>query len=219
MRLCLIEDDEELARRLAAGLNAAGFVVEHAADAETALAWPEPETFAGLIVDLGLPGLSGLDLIARWRARKLATPILILTARDGWQEKVSGLNAGADDFVVKPARTEEIVARLHALARRTSGQSGPHLQAGSVTLDPAARAAWLADGQALTLTQIEFRLLQFFLHRAGRIVSQRDLLDHLYPMSRERDMNTVEVHVARLRRKVGRDAITTVRGLGYRFER
>jgi len=219
MRVCLVEDDEELARRLAAGLAAAGFVVEHARDAEMALAWPDPESFAALIVDLGLPGLGGLELVARWRALKLATPILILTARDGWQEKVAGLNAGADDFVVKPARTEEIVARLHALARRTSGQSGPHLQAGGVSLDPAGRAAWLADGEALNLTQIEFRLLQFFLHRAGRIVSQSDLMDHLYPLSRERDLNTVEVHVARLRRKVGRTAITTVRGLGYRFER
>jgi two-component system OmpR family response regulator len=219
MRLCLIEDDEELARRLAEGLGAAGFVVEHAPDAETALAWPEPESFSALIVDLGLPGLGGLDLIARWRLRRLPTPILVLTARDGWQEKVAGLNAGADDFVVKPARMEEIVARLHALFRRTSGQHGPHLQAGGVSLDPAARAAWLDDGAALNLTQIEFRLLLFFLHRAGRIVSQRELLDHLYPLSRERDLNTVEVHVARLRRKVGRAAITTVRGLGYRFER
>lgn len=219
MRVCLVEDDEELARRLAAGLATAGFVVEHARDAETALAWPDPESFAALIVDLGLPGLGGLELVARWRALKLATPILILTARDGWQEKVAGLNAGADDFVVKPARTEEIVARLHALARRTAGQSGPRLQAGGVSLDPAARTAWLADGEPINLTQIEFRLLQFFLHRAGRIVSQSDVLDHLYPLSQERDLNTVEVHVARLRRKIGRAAITTVRGLGYRFER
>lgn len=218
MRLCLIEDDEELARRLSAGLRDAGFVVEHAADAETALAWPDPESFAALIVDLGLPGASGLDLIAAWRRRKLSTPVLILTARDGWQEKVAGLNAGADDFVVKPARTEEIVARLHALARRTSGQSGPHLEAGGVRLDPAARSAWLGD-KALALTQIEFRLLQFFMHRAGRVVSQREVLDHLYALDAERDLNTVEVHVGRLRRKVGRTAITTVRGLGYRFER
>jgi two-component system OmpR family response regulator len=219
MRLCLIEDDEELARRLAAGLGAAGFVVEHARDAEMALAWPEPETFAGLIVDLGLPGLGGLAFITRWRLRRLSTPILILTARDGWQEKVDGLNAGADDFVVKPARTEEIVARLHALFRRTSGQHGPHLEAGGVTLDPVARSAWRADGEVLNLTQIEFRLLLFFLHRVGRIVPQRELLDHLYPLCKERELNTVEAHVARLRRKIGRAAITTVRGLGYRFER
>lgn len=218
MRLCLVEDDDQLARRLSAGLGAAGFVVEHAPDAESALAWPEPETFAALIVDLGLPGLGGMELISRWRARKLATPILILTARDGWQEKVTGLNAGADDFVVKPARTEEIVARLHALVRRTSGHSGPLLSAGAVSMDPGAKAAWLGD-TPLTLTQIEFRLLQFFLHRAGRVVSQREAMDHIYPLSEERDLNTVEVHVGRLRRKIGRDAITTVRGLGYRFER
>jgi len=218
MRICLVEDDDELARRLAEGLSAAGFVVERAPDAETALAWPEPESFSALVVDLGLPGLGGLDLVAAWRARHLSTPILILTARDGWQEKVAGLNAGADDFVVKPARTEEIVARLHALARRTAGQTGPRLKAGAVTLDPGARAAWL-NGEPLNLTQIEFRLLSLFMHRPGRIFSQRELLDHLYPLSTERDLNTAEVHVARLRRKVGREAITTVRGLGYRFER
>lgn len=218
MRLCLIEDDEELASRLSAGLGEAGFVVEHAPDAETALAWPHPESFAALIVDLGLPGADGLELIAAWRGRRLATPILILTARDGWREKVDGLNAGADDFVVKPARTEEIVARLHALARRTAGQSGPHLEAGGVRLDPASRSAWLGE-VPLNLTQIEFRLLRFFMHRAGRVVSQRDVMDHLYALADERDLNTVEVHVGRLRRKIGREAITTVRGLGYRFER
>ena len=218
MRICLVEDDDELARRLGADLTTAGFVVERAADAETALAWPEPESFSALVVDLGLPGLGGLDLIAAWRARSLSAPILILTARDGWQEKVTGLNAGADDFVVKPARTEEIVARLRALARRTAGHTGPHLKAGAVTLDPAARAAWL-NGEPLSLTQIEFRLLSLFMHRPGRILSQREILDHLYPLSTERDQNTVEVHVARLRRKIGRAAITTVRGLGYRFER
>jgi two-component system OmpR family response regulator len=218
MRLILIEDDEELARRLSAGLRGAGFVVEHARDAESALAWPEPESFSALIVDLGLPGLSGMDLIARWRARKLATPILILTAQDGWREKVTGLNAGADDFVVKPARTEEIIARLRALARRSAGQTGPQLAAGPVVLDPVARAAWL-EGEPLALTQIEFRLLEFFLLRAGRVIAQREVLDHLYPHAVERDLNTVEVHIGRLRRKVGREAITTVRGLGYRFER
>jgi len=218
VRICLVEDDDELARRMAEGLGAAGFVVERAADAETALGWPDPESFAALIVDLGLPGLDGLELVSRWRARQLVNPILILTARDGWQEKVAGLNAGADDFVVKPARTEEIVARLHALARRTAGQTGPRLSAGAVSLDPASRAAWL-DGEPIELTKMEYRLLLLFVHRAGRILSQHEILDHLYPLSRDRDLNTVEVHIGRLRRKVGRDAITTLRGLGYRFER
>lgn len=218
MRICLIEDDDELARRLGEGLSSVGFVVERVADAEEALAWPDPENFSAMIVDLGLPGLGGQALVAAWRARAVTAPILILTAQDGWQEKVAALNAGADDFVVKPVRIEELVARLHALARRTAGHAAPALKAGRITLDPTARAAWL-DDEALSLTQIEFRLLARFVHRAGRILSQAELLDHLYPHATERDLNTVEVHVARLRRKIGREAVTTVRGLGYRFER
>jgi DNA-binding response OmpR family regulator len=218
MRICLVEDDDELARRLSQRLTELGFVVERAADAEAALAWPDPERFAALIVDLGLPGLSGLELVRIWRKRALATPILILTAQDGWRGKVDGLNAGADDFVVKPARAEEIGARLHALVRRSSGYAGPQMQAGPITVDAAARAAWL-DGQPLELTQTEFRLLLHMVSRAGRILSQGELLDHLYPLSKERDANTVEVHIGRLRRKIGRSAITTVRGLGYRLER
>ena len=218
MRICLVEDDDELARRLALRLTDLGFVVERAADAESALAWPDPERFAALIVDLGLPGVGGLELVRLWRKRALATPILILTAQDGWQGKVDGLNAGADDFVVKPARAEEIAARLHALVRRSSGFAGPQMRAGPITVDPAARAAWL-DDRPLDLTQTEFRLLLHMVSRAGRILSQGELLDHLYPLSKERDANTVEVHIGRLRRKIGRAAITTVRGLGYRLER
>jgi two-component system OmpR family response regulator len=218
MRICLVEDDDELARRLSQRLTELGFVVERAADAESALAWPDPERFAALIVDLGLPGLGGLELVRLWRKRALATSILILTAQDGWRGKVDGLNAGADDFVVKPARAEEIAARLHALARRSSGFAGPQMRAGPITIDAAARAVWL-DGQPLELTQTEYRLLLHMVARAGRILSQAELLDHLYPLSKERDANTVEVHIGRLRRKIGRSAITTVRGLGYRLER
>lgn len=218
MRILLVEDDLEIARRLVSRLTSAGFVVEHSTDAEAALDWPDPSGFSALVVDLGLPGLSGVEFVERWRERGLTTPILILSARGSWQEKVEGLNAGGDDYVVKPVRAEELIARLHALMRRASGHTGARISAGEVTLDPAAKAAWLGEDQ-LDLTQMEYRLLHMFVLRAGHILAQSDILDHLYPMASERDLNTIEVHVGRLRRKVGRAAITTVRGLGYRFER
>jgi two-component system, OmpR family, response regulator len=192
--------------------------MEHSADAEAALDWPDPSGFSALVVDLGLPGLSGIEFVRRWRERGLTTPILILSAHDSWQEKVEGLNAGADDYVVKPVRAEELIARLQALVRRASGHTGAQISAGDVTLDPAAKAAWRGNEQ-LDLTQMEYRLLQMFVMRAGHILAQSDILDHLYPMASERDLNTIEVHVGRLRRKIGRTAITTIRGLGYRFER
>ncbi len=218
MRVLFVEDDEELGRRFVSRLNSAGFVIEHAADAETALCWSDPENFSALVIDLGLPGMSGLDLIKHWRKKGLETPILILSARGSWEEKVEGLNSGADDYVVKPVRSEEIIARLHALVRRASGKSHPVISVKNITLDAATKIATL-DGNDLVLTQIEYRLLRLFLLRAGHILAQSTILDHLYPMSKERDANTVEVHIGRLRRKIGKDAITTVRGLGYRLER
>ncbi|MEQ1547044.1 MAG: response regulator transcription factor [Chakrabartia sp.] len=218
MRILLIEDDQEIASRFVVRLSESGFVVEHAHDAEAALAWPDPNRFSALIVDLGLPGMDGISLVKQWRNRKLTTPILILSARGSWQEKVDGLNAGADDYVVKPIRAEEIAARLHALTRRAAGQTSHKLSAGKIELDPAAKAVWL-EGVQINLSQMEYRLLHLLLLRAGHILAQGDILDHLYSMTSERDLNTVEVHIGRLRRKIGRDAITTVRGLGYRLER
>ncbi|WP_219894654.1 response regulator transcription factor [Aquisediminimonas profunda] len=218
MRILLVEDDSEISRRLMSRLAAAGFVVEHAPDAETALDWPDPQKFTTLVVDLGLPGMSGIELISKWRERGLTNPILILSARGSWQDKVEGLNAGGDDFVVKPVRAEELIARLHALSRRAMGHTGARIVAGGITLDPAAKSVWKGD-ELLDLTQMEYRLLRMFMLRAGHIIAQPDILDHLYPMDSERDLNTIEVHVGRLRRKIGKSAITTIRGLGYRFER
>lgn len=218
MRILIVEDDRIVAQRLTARLSAAGFVAEHAGTGEAALDWADPDRFDAMIVDLGLPGLGGIELIRTWRARGIETPILILSARGAWQEKVDGLNAGADDYVVKPARGEEIVARIHALARRSGGRAQTSFAAGDVTLDPTSREVRLR-GEVLDVTQIEYRLLQLFLARPGHILSQTEIMEHLYPMNRERDLNTIEVHVGRLRRKIGRHAITTVRGLGYRFER
>ncbi len=218
MRVMIVEDDRELARRLATALRSHDFIVDSVADAETALEWPDPGGVAVLIVDLGLPGMSGLELVRRWRRDRHVTPILVLTARGAWEDKVAGLNAGADDFVVKPARSEEIMARIHALMRRSAGQLGPELHAGPVTIDTAARQVRL-NGEVLEVTHTEYRLLLLFLYRAGRILTQGEILDQLYPLDRERDANTVEVYISRLRRKIGANTITTVRGLGYRFEK
>ncbi len=218
MRILLVEDDPEISRRLVSRLATHGFIVESSCDGETALDWPDPDRFVALVVDVGLPGMSGFQFIERWRERGLSAPILVLSARGSWQEKVDGLNRGADDYIVKPVRAEEVAARLHALVRRAAGHSSASISAGKVSLNPGTKTVTL-DGTRIDLTQIEYRLLHLFVLRAGHILAQSDILDHLYPMSRERDLNTIEVHIGRLRRKVGRDAITTVRGLGYRFER
>ena len=217
MRLLLVEDDAELSSRLTARLVAAGFAVDHAFDGETAADWPDLSRLAVLILDLGLPGLPGIEVLRHWRRNGVRTPVIILTARGSWQEKVEGLNAGADDFVVKPVRSEELVARIHALVRRSQAGGAPLLEGGGISLDPVAHRA-SRDGAPLDLSRQEFRLLELFLRRPGHILSQADLLDQLYALEEERDQNALEVQVSRLRRKIGRQAITTVRGLGYRFE-
>ncbi|OYY71732.1 response regulator transcription factor [Sphingomonas sp. 28-63-12] len=215
MRVLIVEDEAELAARMAASLSRHGMTPEVVGNAEDAASFAF-DGFGVLVIDLGLPGMNGLDLIRQLRARGLKTPVLILTARGSWQDKVEGLNAGADDFIVKPVRIEELVARLHALARRAAGHSASRLQVGALSLDPGLKQAFLSD-QAIDLTGTEFRLLSLLIYNAGRVLGQSAILDHLYPLQAERDPNTVEVHVGRLRRKVGRDRIRTVRGMGYRL--
>lgn len=218
MRLLLVEDDVELSGRLRRRLEAAGFAVDCAADGETALAWPDLARTDAIVLDLGLPDIPGLDVLRGWRAQGVRTPVIILTARGNWQDKVEGLNRGADDFVVKPVRSEELVARLHAVIRRAQAGGAPLLAAGDILLDPVARTA-SRGGSPLDLSRQEYRLLETFLRRPGHILSQADLLEHLYPLEASHDLNALEVQVSRLRRKIGRAAITTIRGLGYRFER
>lgn len=218
MRLLVVEDDPELGRRLSERLRAADFAVELATSRAEAEDWPDVERIAAVILDLGLPDGSGLDLLRCWRDRRVETPILILTARGSWQDKVEGLNAGADDFVVKPVRFEELLARLNALFRRQQGTRTTAITAGDLTLDPLARSATLG-GETLSLSRQEFRLLHLFLRRAGQVLSQTDILDDLYALDDERERNTVEVLIGRLRRKIGRTRITTLRGSGYRFEK
>lgn len=216
IRILLVEDDQDIGARLTEGLASFGFVVEHVEDGEQALSFARHERFDAIVLDLGLPGLSGIEVLRGLRRAGATTPVLILTARSSWTEKVEGLNAGADDYVAKPFHVDEIAARLRALMRRIEGHATSELRHGDIVLDPVAGIANLA-GQPIDLTAQEFRLLHLFLHRVGRVVTQAELLDHLYGLNEERSSNTIEVYVGRLRRKIGRDTIKTLRGLGYRF--
>ena len=212
----MVEDNPELSRRLSEGLRKAGFVVEHAADGATGYELGRTEDFDAVILDLGLPGMQGVDVLQDWRKGGRQMPVLILTARDSWTEKVEGLNAGADDYIAKPAHVQEIAARLRALIRRSAGIASPTLVHDDIALAPALGTVTVS-GKPVDLTAQEFRILNYFMHRKGRVISQSDLIEHLYPHEAERDPNTIEVYVARLRKKLGRDVIKTQRGLGYRL--
>ncbi len=217
MRIMLVEDDPELGRRLAERLDRAGFAVDWVQTAAMARDWPDVGLTAAIILDLGLPDGDGLDLLRHWRAQGETVPVLILTARGNWRDKVEGLNSGADDFVVKPIRFEELLARLHALWRRGRGEGTNLVTAGALALDPVARLATL-DGVPIDLSRKEFALLHLFLRRAGHIIPQDEILEQLYALEAERDRNAVEALVSRLRRKIGRERVRTVRGLGYRLD-
>lgn len=216
MRVLLVEDDVELARRLGAGLGEAGFAVDYAADGDEALYIGETQDFDAVVLDLGLPKMPGLEVLRRWRRAERNMPVLVLTARDAWTERVEGLNAGADDYMGKPFQTAEVVARLRALVRRAAGAASPLLRFGDITLDAAAGVARLGEAP-VELTARELRILGYLMHRIGRIVSQAELIDHVYGLDDTRESNTIEVYVGRLRKKLGRDAIRTIRGLGYRM--
>jgi two-component system OmpR family response regulator len=190
--------------------------MDHAADGETGYRLCRFEEFDAVILDLGLPDMQGVNVLKGWRQGGREVPVLILTARGSWTEKVEGLNAGADDYITKPSHIQEIAARLRALIRRSAGKPMPTLVHNDIELSPVSATVTVA-GKPVDLTAQEFRILNYFMHRIGRVISQSDLLDHLYSLETERDPNTIEVYVARLRRKLGRDAIKTLRGLGYRF--
>ncbi|MGL4395437.1 MAG: response regulator transcription factor [Hyphomicrobium sp.] len=217
MRILLVEDDDEIAQRLTAGLTQSGFTVERAANGVDGCSMGLDETYAAAVLDLGLPEMQGLDVLKRWRSAARTLPVLILTARGTWSEKVDGLNAGADDYITKPFHVPEVAARLKALIRRAAGLSSPVLKHRDLTLDTASNRV-MRDGQAIDLTARELKMLNYMLHRIGRIVSQAELTEHIYALEDSRDSNTIEVYISRLRRKLGSDIITTVRGLGYRME-
>ena len=217
MRILIVEDEAVLARHLAGAFDQAGYAVDCAADGERADFMVQTEQYDAVVLDLGLPKIDGLTLLKRWREQGVATPVLVLTARGSWHEKVQGIDGGADDYVAKPFQMEELLARLRALIRRATGQVQPELRCGSVALN-AKLARVTRDGAPVKLTSHEFRVLSYLMHHRGRVVSQSELTEHIYSQGFDRDSNTVEVFIARLRRKLGGSFIETVRGLGYRVE-
>ena len=217
MRVLVVEDQASLAKQLIAALQRAGYAVDYAADGERADLLGQDERYDAVVLDLGLPQVDGLTLLRRWREAGEATPVLVLTARGSWHEKVLGIDSGADDYMAKPFRMEELLARVRALIRRSSGQANPELRCGPLVLDPRSGKVTL-EGAEVKLTSHEFRVLSYLMHHSHRLVSQGELTEHIYSQSFDRDSNTVEVFIARLRRKLGASFIETVRGLGYRMK-
>lgn len=216
MRILVVEDDADLNRQLVAALEDAGYAVDKAFDGEEGHFLGDTEPYDAIVLDLGLPQLDGISVLERWRRDGRAMPVLILTARDRWSDKVAGIDAGADDYVAKPFHMEEVLARLRALLRRAAGHASNEIEFGDIRLD-ARSARVTRNGTPVKLTSLEFRLLSYLMHHRDKVVSRTELIEHLYDQDFDRDSNTVEVFIGRLRKKLGAGAIVTVRGLGYRL--
>ena len=217
MRLLVVEDDSDLNRQIAGALERAGYVVDRAFDGEEGWFLGDTEPYDGVVLDVGLPKKDGVSVLVDWRAAGRAMPVLILTARDRWGEKVQAFDAGADDYLTKPFHIEELLARLRALMRRAAGHATSVFACGPVKLDERAGKV-LVDGVAVKLTSHEYRLLAYLMHHQGKVVSRAEIVEHLYDQDFDRDSNTIEVFVGRLRKKLGVEVIRTVRGLGYVLE-
>ena len=216
MRVLVVEDDADLARQLREYLSDAGYSVDLAHDGEEGHYLGANEPYDVVVLDLGLPVMDGVSVLESWRREGRTMPVLILTARDRWSEKVAGFDAGADDYVAKPFHMEEVLARLRALVRRAAGHATAELACGPVRLDTRSARVSVA-GQPIRLTAQEYRLLAYLMHHQGRVVSRTELTEHLYDQDFDRDSNIIEVFVGRLRKKLGTDVIETARGLGYRL--
>lgn len=214
MRILIAEDDRRIAASLGTALCSAGFVAEYSTDGEDAWFRGDTEAFDAIILDLGLPTLDGLTILKRWRRAGRKTPVLILTARGQWDERVEGIESGADDYVVKPFRMEEVVARIRALVRRAAGLASSQIAIGDLLLDTRMRQVSRA-GVPIVLTPQEYRLLAFMAHQGGRVVSQLEITEHLYTQDFEGGSNAVEVLIGRLRKRLGADILVTRRGFGY----
>jgi len=217
LKLLLAEDDVELAEYLIRNLKTSGYVLEWADNGIDAEFLAVEEEFDGIILDLGLPRKSGLEVLHSWRGQKLETPVLILTARDSWQERVDGLRAGADDYLGKPFKIEELLARLEAILRRRFGRADNSLRLDDIELDIDTRTVTMADGKSTRLTAIEFRLLRYLMLNPNKILSKTELSEHVYEEEQIKDSNVIEVYVNRLRSILGKERITTHRGQGYRL--
>ena len=216
MKILIVDDEPALSEHLAQALGDAGYVVDVAGDGGRADFAVRTESYDAVLLDLGLPVIDGLTLLRDWRKSGVDVPVLVLTARGSWHETVDGIDAGADDYVAKPFRVEEVLARLRGLIRRASGHAQQLLSCGAITLDPRLVRV-TKDGVPVRLTSHEFRVLSYLMHHRDRVVSQGELTEHIYAQDFDRDSNTVEVFIARLRRKLGSSLIETVRGLGYRM--
>lgn len=217
MRILIVEDEPMLARQLRQTLESAGYAVDAAVDGEEGQFLGETESYDAVILDLGLPEVDGLTVLDRWRKAGHRMPVLVLTARDSWSDKVAGLDAGADDYLAKPFQSEELIARLRALIRRASGNASAEMVAGAVRLDTRSGRVTLA-GEPVKLTAQEYKLLSYLMHHKGKVVSRTELIEHIYDQDFDRDSNTIEVFITRIRKKLGADLITTIRGLGYSLE-
>ncbi|MEZ5843049.1 MAG: response regulator transcription factor [Hyphomicrobiaceae bacterium] len=216
MRALVVEDDADLNRQLATALGDAGYAVDTALDGEEGYYLGDTEPYDVVILDLGLPKLDGISVLEQWRRSERNMPVIILTARDRWSDKVAGMDAGADDYLAKPFHMEELLARVRAQVRRAAGHAKSEIECGPVRLDTKS-ARVTCDGQIVKLTSHEYRLLAYMMHHNGRIVSRTELVEHLYDQDFDRDSNTIEVFIGRLRKKIPPHIIKTVRGLGYRL--
>ncbi|GAA6213045.1 response regulator transcription factor [Hyphomicrobiales bacterium 4NK60-0047b] len=214
VRLLVVEDDKDLNRQITTALEEAGYVVDTAHDGEDGHFLGETEPYDAVILDIGLPTMDGISVLENWRRANLKMPVLILTARDRWSDKVAGMDAGADDYVSKPFHMEEVLARVRALLRRSTGHATNEIEVGNLRLDTKA-AKVTVDGTLIKLTSHEFRLLAYLVHHKDKVISRTELVEHLYDQDFDRDSNTIEVFVGRLRKKIPSDLIKTVRGLGY----
>lgn len=217
MRILIVEDDQTLAGQIADNLKDAGYTYDVAADGEEGHFLGDTEPYDAVILDLGLPIMDGASILKKWRADGREMPVLILTARDSWTDKVEGLDAGADDYLAKPFIVEELLARLRALIRRSAGQTSPILEVGPVRLD-TRNSKVTVEGAAVKLTAQEFKLLSYLMHHDGKVISRTELTEHIYDQDFDKDSNTIEVFVNRIRKKLAVPVIQTVRGLGYRME-
>ncbi len=216
MRVLIVEDDPELCRQLSVALGDAGYAIDMATDGEEGHFLGDTEPYDAVVLDLGLPVIDGISILQKWRADGKDFPVLILTARDQWSEKVAGFDAGADDYLTKPFHTEELLARLRALVRRAAGHTTDTIDIGGLMVDNRAGRAFV-DGTPIKLTSHEFRLLSYMAMHVGKVISRTELVEHIYDQDFDRDSNTIEVFIGRLRRKIGVKRIETVRGLGYRL--
>ncbi len=216
MRVLVVEDDPDLSRQLVTALTDAGYAVDSATDGEEGYHLGDTEPYDVVVLDVGLPKMDGISVLEQWRRANRNMPVIILTARDRWSDKVAGMDAGADDYVAKPFHMEELLARIRAQVRRSAGHARAEIECGPLRLDTKTARITLT-GQPVRLTSHEYRLLAYLMHHNGRVVSRTELVEHLYDQDFDRDSNTIEVFIGRLRKKIPPDMIKTVRGLGYRL--